>query len=190
MAFKTELPNHDLFESADRNTRREVKILAEEISEAVATLRQAENEANIAKERLKVLSKEAYWEDNFRAEVPVHTYDVRDGAEDIQINFINKYFLNAERRQQLLELVGEDSPIADNFKKLTIVNVDVSSLDQKRQVEFFKACSELTKEYDLQGFVDDKFEVDKGFHDSRHNLIAGVNRAIDSILPIEIQITT
>ena len=201
MAFKTDQPNEDLFAGLNRDVRRNITVLVDDIAVKVEALKEAEALADEAKAKLKQAAKDAYWEINFGGE-PVHVFDANGRTNVLQINFPNRYILETkdtpekkgetamEKVQRLVQLLGADCPLLQYFTQKTICNVDVTELDKPQMVEFFKEMSAVCKKYGLQGYVDDKVELDPEFHNARHELMPQINKAIDAIMPVQVHITT
>jgi hypothetical protein len=200
MAFKTEEPNTDLFETADREVAREVRTLVDDIYTTVEQLKAAEKAAEEAKARLRDLALARYWNANFRSDNPDHTFDALGFDHNIQINVPNKYIIQdsdgvtaKEKVAQIIAILGEDHRLADRFEQKTTVSFDLTSLDPETFRECLQALIELRDEYGLDeqdAIVDDTFSVAEQFHDERHQLLPAVNNALNKIVPVQVHITT
>lgn len=190
MAFKTDLPNEDLFIEADPEIREAVTDLVDEIVEAVDELKAAEERAGELKDELRELAKEVYWDVNFQQKAPQHTFDARGKANAIQVNFLNKYDLDKDKGIRIYQLLGKGVALLKHLQEKTIVSVDTSSLEKQQEIECWKELLAVCKKYGVTAVVDDKYTVAPEFHDDRHVLMPEVNQAIDEILPVQVHVTT
>ncbi len=190
MAKITDTTNPELFANSDRRTQRNILLSVDAIVDAVRQTKEAEAAEKDLKAEFYTLAKAAYWEQNQQAEVPLHTFDATGKSEAVQVNFPNTYNLDKDKAVRIINLLGKTHPLAVHFQERTVVSVDVSSLNKQQEIDFYKELSALTKRYKLQGMVDDYYSVAPEFHDDRHSLTPAVNKAIDTILPMQVHVTT
>ena len=182
MAFKTETANESLIEANAENSK-----LVDSIGVTVAAIKVLEKEVEDKKNELRNLAKAAYWDHNFQADEPQHTFDANGRTYVAQINFENAYHLNKERFQQLTAILGED--LMEHIQEQPVVNINVNDLDKDERVEFYRAIKEVCDEHGVQGFVDEKYVVAEAFHNERHEWLPRVNQAVDNVLPLKVSIT-
>jgi len=182
-------PNRNIFAGETENERRNTEETIDELVGLLDELVAVEEAVTDLKDDLRFWAKDRYWDENESPNTPLHTFDALGSAAAVQLNFVNKYELDQAKLLKIKQLLGEKAEVLNYLKQKTLVTVDVTSLSKERMLEFFQAALALTKEYGIQGVVDDAYIVEPEFHDARHRLTREQNQAIDEIMPMQVHIT-
>jgi hypothetical protein len=176
-----------LLKSKDsKKVNQAVKILAE----FIAIRRESEESEQRLKQMLKDLLKPAYFTHNEEVdeEWVEHTFDV---GQQLQFNFVNAYVIHdQEHVEELLDLLGDDHPLADEILENTKITLDVTDLELNEQKSLAKAITKLAYEdYRVKPEVERQYKTSEEFHTLRHVLLtAEDNMELDEVLPVQIQV--
>ena len=194
MAKITTIENPELFENLSYVPKAKITKIGEILENQITARQAAAEQENVSKAAVRPLAKQAYFEANEDVSeaaqtAAIHTFDFGQ----LQVNFVNAYVIRDKAHaDEILDLLGDDHPLAAHIQVNHHVVVDVTTLttDTKKFVAYGKALSALNKQYGLQATVEDKFRVSEQFHDVRHEMLtAQDNLELDNILPVQVQFT-
>lgn len=154
-----------------------------DLMEAAATAYQA------TRQKILTTAKEQWFEvnDGANAEDVVNTFDARGRRFNAQVDFNNKYTLNAER---LTELQAQFEDVDDFFRKVEVIKIAMDQLSVHNHQAFFREVVALCAKWKVKAMIGDNFEVHEDFHVNRHSdLDAEDNKAVEAIIPVHAQLT-
>jgi hypothetical protein len=193
MAKVTNTANQNLFAQADKEVRTAIPQLVDSIVAAVDTTRDAKEHETGLKQQLRTQAKEEYWELNHTRNLhddPVHVFDAIGRRSVAQVNFLNKFSIDPEQHARLKILFGRDSKLQAFIQTDREVKIGISELDPQDQIDFMKALAKVCQEHGVEGVMTTARTFTPEFHDARHELLPALNKQIDTIVPIEVHITT
>jgi hypothetical protein len=104
----------------------------------------------------------------------------------VQVNFVDKYFLNPERLEALrAEIQGIDQWLVTSYD----IKINPQNLKGQRKAEFLTELRDLCRRFGVNPTVQDNINLRPDFHNERWEFGDEVNQTIDEILPMEVQIT-
>ena len=192
MATKTIEQNPRLLTWLKTNETRELNKLVDDIVDAVATTKAAEAQEKEVKGLLRGMVLDEYWNTNFGEGQPIHTFDVANRKTVLQLNFLDKYFVTPEKANEFFEAFSGDDKLTGLLELHTKLTVDLSPLnkDTVKLLAFLREAQALYRKYGLDGKVDDGYQFVEGFHNKRHGtLTPGINKRINEIVPVQVQVT-
>ena len=191
MATKTLTENPRLLAGQTAAETRELNTLVTDILAAVTETEEAETHEKEVKGLLKGLALSEYWNHNQDSEAPEHTFDVASRDHVLQLNFLNKYFITPEKAEEFFKAFAGDQALSGLLELHTKLTVDLSPLnaDTTQLLAFLKEAQALYRKYNLDGKLDDNWQFVENFHDKRHFLAPAINKRIDEIIPLQVQVT-
>lgn len=143
------------------------------------------------RQKILAIAKNQWFVDNAHAaaagEDNVNVFDARGRRYNAQVDFSNKYVLNADR---LKELQDQFEDVDDFFRKVEVVKIAMDQLPVEDHQAFFRDVVNLCNEWKVKAMIGDTFEVHDDFHVNRHSeLDIEDNKAVDAIIPVHAQLT-
>lgn len=169
-------------------TNPAIRQKVDEIGVLVDTTKRAKAAEEKEKGELKSWLKPIFFDANLRKHDVTFIYDLAGRKKIAQVDFINKYRVDQERYEALQESLSNIN-LEKFFIKTYDIKINPNTLTGVDKVEFLTKLKTLCDNYAVEVSIDDKYMATPTFHKDRHQINIQTNEQIDSIVPMEIQIT-
>jgi len=148
-----------------------------------------EDSLDVLKTKLKLWLKKEYFKANEDTIFVNNIFDVVGRSHVIQVDFINKYRLDAQRFLDLASLLGKEAH--DYFSQNNVfVVIPPAKYSTLKLTAFQSDLEKLARKYGVKVESQQVFTVADDFHEDRHSAFTPTeNIAIDKVLPVEVQVT-
>lgn len=187
MATKTAKPNTEILGTTSEETL-ELTQLVDNIAKAVAVTKAAQAAEKELKITLVNKVKPFWFKTNFGHDEPNNTFDVTGRNAVIQVDVINKYSCKPEIARKLETLLSNNTQ--DIFENRSVITIDVSHLTRLDMEYVMNQLQDLNRIEEEHIEVKETSVVCADFHLRRHSVfIPAVNREIDRLMPVQVQVT-